>query len=242
MSLVLLTTKMRIPKFSKNELLGLEKYDRMVLAIAQCQEVDELMDMRNMLQALEKYSAAAKHFESELRAMDVRIRASRRAGELIAEGQKSGEIATPGDIGRPRKSSAQTSIFPPKEKPKTLGELGISHDQSSQWKELAGIPEKDFEDNSPLARHKRTTEKGVIQKARPKPDPVKLRQQAMADLALKIWGRVRDVPNLAGGEPLNEIVAAMDEQLLGLREAIPKAFRFLTSLNKEIRHGTTRTT
>jgi hypothetical protein len=58
-----------------------------------------------------------------------------------------------------------------------------------------------------------------------------------------IWGRVRDIPGLAAGEPIKEIVAAVDEQLLrGLREAIPKAFRFLTSLNKEIRHGTTRTT
>ena len=71
-----------------------------------------------------------------------RIRASRRAGELIAEGQKCGEIASQGqqnDAFNKKVTSTQTRLLPDeKEKPKTLPQLGITHDQSSQWKELAG--------------------------------------------------------------------------------------------------------
>jgi hypothetical protein len=77
---------------------------------------------------------------SELRAMDVRIRASRRAGELIAEGQKKGEIATQGDYGKNRSqtSLATKSMFGSEvKKPVTFAQLGMTPDQSSQWKELA---------------------------------------------------------------------------------------------------------
>jgi hypothetical protein len=165
-------TKTAIPKFSKSELLGLEKYDRMVVAIAECQEVDELVDVRNRSQALQKYSAAAKHYESELRAMDVRIRASRRAGELLAEGQKHGEIAVQGGDGSNQHAKKQTSSATTFAKPKTLDQLGISRDQSSAWKELAGIPQKEFEEQLPSKTHKRTSEKEVVRNSRPKPDPV----------------------------------------------------------------------
>jgi hypothetical protein len=106
-----------------------------------------------------------KNYESELRAMDVRIRASRRAGELIAEGQKNGTIAS---AGQPRKVlSSQTTILSGKKKPKTLDQLGISRDQSSHWKELAGIPEEEFEEQLPMATHQRTSPKKIIKNGRP---------------------------------------------------------------------------
>jgi len=77
--------------------------------------------------------------------MDIRIRASRRAGELIAEGQKRGEIAIqgqPGGVFNKKVTSTQATLLPGSDKPKpvTLEKLGITRDQSSQWKELGGIP------------------------------------------------------------------------------------------------------
>jgi hypothetical protein len=50
---------------------------------------------------------------------------------LIAEGQKQGLIATQ-DNGRPKVSSAAT-LIPENGKRKTLSDLGITRDQSSQW-------------------------------------------------------------------------------------------------------------
>jgi hypothetical protein len=73
-------------QFSEKELLGLYRYDAMVRAIAECQEVDETKDIHDRARALEQFSAPqAQSFESELGAMDIRIRAATRAGEILAE-------------------------------------------------------------------------------------------------------------------------------------------------------------
>jgi hypothetical protein len=163
----------------------------MLQSIAKYQEVDEIKDIRDKAEALEKYAKAAKHFESELRAMDIRLRASVRAGALIAEGQKNGTIATGKDGGRPNKASPTPRLFQVEGKSKTtLAELGISHDQSSQWQQLAGIPLADLEDQLPVRTGKRTSPEKIIKATRPKPDPVQMPRQKLATLALCTWGRI----------------------------------------------------
>jgi len=64
--------------------------------------------------------------------MDIRLRAMIRGGQLIKEGQENGTIAVPGQ--RKSQMSPSTTF-------KTLEDFGITRDQSSQWKQLAGIPE-----------------------------------------------------------------------------------------------------
>ena len=64
-----------------------------------------------------------------------KLRAERRAGELLREQEKN-----PG--GRPLKNqSHDTTSF---DKPK-LSDIGIKKDQSSRWQRMADIPEKEFE-------------------------------------------------------------------------------------------------
>jgi hypothetical protein len=225
------------PVFSQEELLGLARYDAMLIAIAECQEVDEAKEIHDKAKALELYAKEAQNYEAELRAMDVRIRAAERAGALIAEGQKNGTIVTHGG-DRKSKSPAPTLILDSKPAPKSLSELGISRDQSSQWQQLAGIPAKELEEHLPLKTGKRTSPERIIRETKPKPDPQKLRQQKLATLALNIWGRVRDVSELAEDEPLHDIVGLMDQQILSdLKVAIPKAHAFLASLEKEMKNA-----
>jgi hypothetical protein len=231
MSKALLAKRQPPPKFSKRELLSLDRYDKMVTAVAECQEVDEIKDIRDKSEALEKYAKAAKHYESELRAMDIRLRASARAGQLIAEGQKNGTIAP---HGGDRKSSSQTTNL----KPPTLAQLGISGDQSSEWQKLAGIPVKQFEEQLPAATGKRTSPRKILHAVKPTPDPEEMRRQHLGTLALRVWGRVSDILGLTEKESIAEVVSEMDKELVdGLLEAVPKAVKFLNSLEEELQHA-----
>jgi hypothetical protein len=64
------------PKFSKKELLGLERYDAMLTAIAECQEVDEVKDIHDKAKALEYYAAEAKSGEKWREDLLITLRAN----------------------------------------------------------------------------------------------------------------------------------------------------------------------
>ena len=66
----------------------LAKYDAMYRAIAEAHAVDEVKDIRDKAIAIEIYSRQARNFENEMRAIEIRIRAERRCGELLAEMEK----------------------------------------------------------------------------------------------------------------------------------------------------------
>ncbi len=66
--------------------------------------------------------------------MQIRLRAERKAGELLR------------DRGKPQ--GRRTDLVGSHDQVdgrKTLAELGISYDQSSQWQKLAAVPKDDFE-------------------------------------------------------------------------------------------------
>src|SRR3954468_11429425 len=81
--------------------------------------------------AIEMYARLAKNVEAEAQACEIRLRAERRAGQLLREMEKA-------KGGRP-------SLENPSRATTGLSDLGISRDQSSKWQKLAGIPEDDFE-------------------------------------------------------------------------------------------------
>jgi hypothetical protein len=61
----------------------LVRYDAMCTAIAAAIEVDEVKDIRDRAMALACYARQAQNREAERRAMEIRVRAERRAGELF---------------------------------------------------------------------------------------------------------------------------------------------------------------
>jgi hypothetical protein len=63
--------------------LGLVRYDQMCNAIAECSRVDEAKEIRDQAKALEVYAAQANNTEAERKACEIRIRAERRAGQLL---------------------------------------------------------------------------------------------------------------------------------------------------------------
>ena len=67
----------------------------------------------------------------------MRIRAERRAGQLLRETKENGQRQKPGQAaGGDGNSRAGRPLMP------KLSDYGISKDQSSEWQELARIPKK----------------------------------------------------------------------------------------------------
>jgi hypothetical protein len=120
------------------EQTGLIKYDAMFHAIAECHSIDEVKELRSKARALEVYARQALIKDAERKCVEVRIRAERRAGQLLKELKANGGLAKPGDNGGAHRGQpAERSS----DDPRTLASLNITFDQSSQWQQLADVPE-----------------------------------------------------------------------------------------------------
>jgi hypothetical protein len=161
---------------TKPELLGLTRYDKMLLAIEECHRVDEAKHIRGLAKMFEVYAKQAGNSDAELRAQEVRMRAERHCGMLLKEMQKRRARAT-GHGDQKSESRHATPIS-------TLKDLGVTKDQSYRWQKMAEIPNKEFE--SQFGKGKRPTTSGLVreqgEKAKPKPDPELLHKQKLSTL------------------------------------------------------------
>ena len=83
----------------------LVRYDAMCRAIESCQKYDEVREIRDRAVALEVYAAQAMNMEAERSARVIRIRAERRAGQMLKQGKKEGLIRKPGRHSNVRANS-----------------------------------------------------------------------------------------------------------------------------------------
>lgn len=113
----------------------LTRFDAARLALAAATTVDEVKDIRDKAAALQAYMAqSGATLEMQNHCADIKIRAERRAGELIFEMRESGELAS---IGRPEKRSHDAIL--------NLSDVGIDRSQAHRWQQIATIPTNDFE-------------------------------------------------------------------------------------------------
>jgi hypothetical protein len=192
--------------------LGLIRYDRMITAIAECRRVDEVKDMRDKARALEVYAQQAQNREAERKAREIRIRAERKTGELLKETRRAGKTQKQ---GRPLKKGRNSrplievsrNMPEPEINSATLKDLGITKDQSSQWQQLADVPQKDFE--AALAEPTGTaTTEGIVNAQKTKDNPV----PKIDPDALYVWGRLREFEKLFHRD-INELIAGMPETM-----------------------------
>ena len=144
-----------------NPAQSVDIYRTMCAAIAECARVDEVREIRNRAKALEEYTRQAKNFEAEAQLSAIRLRAERRAGELLIEMAENGERHD-GRGGNMRARSLNGSVL-------SLAELKVTDQRSSEWQQLARIPESDFETALAKPGVKRT--RNVIAAHRPKQRP-----------------------------------------------------------------------
>ncbi|MFL5253255.1 MAG: hypothetical protein ACJ8AI_10240 [Rhodopila sp.] len=157
------------------------RYDAMCQAIAAAYEVDEVKDIRDKARAIEVYARQARNIEAERRACEIRLRAERRCGQLLAEREKARGVLKQGDT-LPQSQPATTG-------PETLSDLGISKTQSSRWQKLAAIPDQEFE--ATFSQPGKPTTNGLITTHAPKaaPEPP---VTPVDPRALWLWGRLLD--------------------------------------------------
>jgi hypothetical protein len=64
-------------------------------------------------------------------AVEIKLHAKQRAGQMLSEGKKTGDLAQRGDNNRCPKPSTSA--------------IGITRNESSDWQKLAAVPEKVLE-------------------------------------------------------------------------------------------------
>lgn len=109
--------------------------------LLQIKTVEEGISYLNKLKAIDIWVKAEKK-DAELQNIvaEQKIRTQRILGELIAEGQRKGTIATENNHG----GGIQATVSDGNRR--NLADIGLNKKQSSTFQQIASIPEDDFED------------------------------------------------------------------------------------------------
>jgi hypothetical protein len=117
----------------------LVKYDAACRAVAEAVSIDEAKAFRDKGDAMRAYARQAKNKQLEVQAAEIRIRAERRIGELMAAQREAGLMATG---GQPHQATGLQKN--PVAAPPTLAEVGIDKNLADRARKYAAIPEKEF--------------------------------------------------------------------------------------------------
>lgn len=119
----------------------LVRYEQARTALAECQRVDEVKDIRDKAEAMAAYARQAKDTELIQWATEIKVRAERQAGAMLAGAEK----ATGAEYGSRHFTDVGGRIERPSTPTPRLSDMGITKDQSSRWQSLAGMSDEHFE-------------------------------------------------------------------------------------------------
>jgi phage N-6-adenine-methyltransferase len=104
-------------------------------ALASAQTLEDILSIRDQAKALEAcLKIVGESLEAANDAAEVKLRAERKAGEMLAAMEKNAGAATPGT------RSQDVTALPP-----SLSDLGIDKMQSSRWQREAKVDDETFE-------------------------------------------------------------------------------------------------
>jgi hypothetical protein len=195
---------------------ALVRYDEMCRAITEAYIVDEVKQIRDQATALEHYARLAHNIEAERQCAQIRLRAERRWGELYEKQGKARGNRNDGEFGG--------RISPPPNNAKTLANMGVSKQQSSDWQKLADIPEPQFEEA--LAAPGIPTTASLLDAFRA--------AKAVTSEALALCWQVKQLYKLSPADPAIIIPALTPRMRDALREELPDAIDFLHAVEDQI--------
>ncbi|WP_246725533.1 MT-A70 family methyltransferase [Beijerinckia sp. L45] len=117
---------------------SLFRYDEACRAIAAAKAVDEVKDVRNRVDALRHYARQSKNKQLEVDASEIRFRAERRIGALMAD--QRGTVGLSRGAAERAAGSDETRAKP------TLAEAGIDKNLADRARRYAAVPEEKFEE------------------------------------------------------------------------------------------------
>jgi len=117
---------------------ALIKYDEACRALADAVAIDEIMEIRDLAEMHAAAARIAGNRKLEMQAVELRMRGTRRLGEIIAR-QKEAVGLHKG--GRPVKTETATEASAPIK----LADVGVSKKLSSQAQQLAAVSADEFE-------------------------------------------------------------------------------------------------
>lgn len=116
----------------------LTHFDRARRELELASSIDEVKKIRDQAEALRQYARQQKlSLEMQNRCAEIKIRAERRAGEILVGIEKN--------PGGKNEHESYLSHDGRGKIPK-LSDLGINRNQSSRWQSIASIPQKDFDE------------------------------------------------------------------------------------------------
>ncbi len=153
------------------------KYDSACRALAEARSVDEVKEIRDAAIALKAYARQAKNKTLEADAFEIRKRAERRVGEMMADGRDDRA-----NIGRPQKLVSEKLIKP------TLKQAGIDANLADRARKLAAMPAAEFEQHVVEGREdvQRSVERSVLSTIN--------RQEKHQQIAIKATGLKLSTP------------------------------------------------
>ncbi len=137
----------------------LQRYDAARRALAEAHRVDEVKEIRDKAVAMQAYAKQAKDTALITQATEIRMRAERRAGELLREMAERNERHDGSNKQNLRGSHAATPVVP------KLADLGINKTQSSRWQTLAALDADAFEEK--LESASKRAYDGIARPSRP---------------------------------------------------------------------------
>lgn len=141
--------------------MKLTKYDTAKAALEVAKSYDEVKDIMDKAAAQAEYARRAKDTEMIEWATEIRVRAERRAGQMLAEMPKARGARLGG-----------SSLLPPGNDP-TLAEIGVSKTDSSRWQKLAAVDDEKFEAAVEAAKETagRVTQAAILKATAPPAEP-----------------------------------------------------------------------
>lgn len=121
---------------------ALTKWDAAKKALAEAHRVDEVLKIRDKAETIRYALIQAKEAPEVVRqATQIKLRAERRAGQLLKDQPKNRGGGEKGVGRRGMRSQGKTALSP-----STYTNQGIDKRDASKWQKIAEIPEAKFED------------------------------------------------------------------------------------------------